>query len=104
MTCVRAREFLEREKVAVTAEVNASRNPQGRKDALALAARAKRLVAAKGTRITELDLSASPAPSEILALMLGPTGNLRAPTMVVGDTLYVGFPKGGFPELAGKPR
>jgi len=31
--------------------------------------------------------------------MLGPTGNLRAPTIRVGDTLYVGFPKEGFEGL-----
>ena len=29
-------------------------------------------------------------------MMLGPTGNLRAPTMKVGDTLYIGFPREGF--------
>ncbi len=96
MTCGRAREFLEREKIAVAEQVNANRDPQGKKDALALAARAKKLIVAKGTRITELDMRTKPSPREILALMLGPTGNLRAPTMRVGDTLYVGFPKGGF--------
>lgn len=96
MTCGRAREFLEREKIAVAEQVSANRTPQGKKDALALAARAKKLIVAKGTRITELDLRTKPSPREILALMLGPTGNLRAPTMRVGDTLYVGFPKGGF--------
>jgi len=100
MTCGRAREFLEREKVEVATEVSASKNPQGRKEALALAAGAKRLVAAKGTRVTELDLTTRPPQADILALMLGPTGNLRAPTLVVGDTLYVGFPKEGFADLA----
>ena len=85
----------------VDTQVNASKEPQGRREALALAARARRIVAAKGTKITELDLRAKPSDAEVLALMLGPTGNLRAPTMVVGDTLYVGFPKEGFPELAG---
>lgn len=80
-------------------EVSASRRPQGRREALALAAKARRLVAARGTKVATLDLSARPAASEILALMLGPTGNLRAPTMLAGDTLYVGFPKEGFPGL-----
>ena len=101
MTCVRAREFLEREEVKVETQVNASKAPQGRREALVLAARARRIVAAKGTKISELDLRAKPSEADVLALMLGPTGNLRAPTMVVGDTLYVGFPKEGFPELAG---
>jgi arsenate reductase-like glutaredoxin family protein len=87
--------------VKVETQVNASKSPQGRREALALAARARRIVAARGTKISELDLRTKPPEAEVLALMLGPTGNLRAPTMVVGDTLYVGFPKEGFPELAG---
>ena len=47
----------------------------------------------------ELDLKAKPKDADILALMLGPTGNLRAPTFRVGKTLYVGFPREGFPGL-----
>ncbi len=76
--------------------MTAGKSKAGPAEAMALAKTAKRLVAAKGTKVTELDLTASPARREILALMLGPTGNLRAPTMKVGTTLYVGFPKGGF--------
>ena len=71
----------------------------GRKEALALAREAKRLVAAKGSKVVEIDLRTGVPESEILALMLGPTGNLRAPTLRVGDTLYVGFPKEGFSTL-----
>lgn len=99
MTCGRAREFLERRKFEVVEQVLANKTPQGRKEALALARRAKRLVAAKGARMAELDLTKKPSDQEILALMLGPTGNLRAPTLKVGDTLFVGFPKEGFEAL-----
>lgn len=80
-------------------EVSASKARQGRKEALALARQSRWLVVAKGTNLTELDMSRRPGDSEVLALILGPTGNLRAPTMKVGDTLYVGFPKGGFEGL-----
>ncbi len=31
------------------------------------------------------------APDEIVEAVLGPTGNLRAPALVVGDTLLVGW-------------
>lgn len=48
----------------------------------------------------ELDLREKPKDADILALMLGPKGNLRAPTIRVGRTLYVGFPREGFPGLA----
>ena len=100
MTCVRAREFLERRKARVLTETSAARDRQGRSEALALAASAKRLVAAKGSSLVELDLTRRPPAAEILALMLGPTGNLRAPTLRIGSTLYVGFPKGGFADFA----
>ena len=33
--------------------------------------------------------------------LLGATGNLRAPTMIVGDRVFVGFPKDGFEEFEG---
>jgi arsenate reductase-like glutaredoxin family protein len=70
------------------------------KDALRLAQTADRLVATKGAKVTELDLRQKPKKDEILALMLGPTGGLRAPTLIVGKTIYVGFPKdGGFDGL-----
>ena len=39
-----------------------------------------------------MDLKKSrPGKAELLALLLGPTGGLRAPTLRVGRTLLVGF-------------
>jgi arsenate reductase-like glutaredoxin family protein len=40
-------------------------------------------------------------PEEALALMLGPTGNLRAPTLRKGKTLIVGFDETTYRELLG---
>ncbi len=49
---------------------------------------AHRLIAAKGKKVTTIDLRTAPPADEILAgLMLGPTGNLRAPIMRVGQTI-----------------
>ncbi len=83
----------------VGAETNSRKEPKGRREALEMARQASRLVAAKGTTVRELDLASKPHEAEILALMLGPTGNLRAPTFVAGGTLYVGFPREGFESL-----
>src|SRR5262245_17635431 len=99
MTCGRAREFLERGKFQVSEEISASKKKLGRKEALALARSARRIVAGKGTKLTEIDLKSNPSDAALLEVMLGPTGNLRAPVMRVGDTLYVGFPKEGFAGL-----
>jgi len=52
----------------------------------------KRLVAARGGKIAEFDLgNGRPDDDTLVAHLLGPTGNLRAPTARVGDTLLVGF-------------
>ncbi len=49
-------------------------------------------MAARGKKIVTLDLKANrPADDEILALLIGPTGNLKAPTARVGKTMLVGF-------------
>ena len=79
--------------------INSRVDTQGRKEALALARQATKLLSARGAKLSELDLSKKPKDAEILAMMLGPTGNLRAPTIVKGKTIYVGFPSGGFPGL-----
>lgn len=51
-----------------------------------------KLVVAKGKKFTEIDLKQDRPDDETLAkLMLGPTGNLRAPTMKVGKSILVGF-------------
>jgi arsenate reductase-like glutaredoxin family protein len=70
--------------------VDSNKVKQGREAALALARKARRLVAARGKKTVVLDVTASDDET-LLGHLLGPTGNLRAPTIVVGDTLVVGF-------------
>jgi len=82
---------LETHDVEVLDTVPASRK-LGISDAVALVENADRLVVAKGKRLTELDLNMEPPTEDVVTrLMLGPTGNLRAPTLRVGRTLIVGF-------------
>lgn len=46
----------------------------------------------KGAKIAVFDLATSrPSDAELLELMLGSTGNLRAPVVVRGGTVLVGF-------------
>jgi len=74
----------------------------GRADAIALAHAAQRLIAAKGKKITDIDLQTAPPGDDTLAaLMLGPTGNLRAPIMRVGQTLLVGYNDQAFTAVFG---
>lgn len=62
----------------------------GRDDALALAKTCDTLIVAKGKKVTTFEVSGSPG-DEMVDAMLGPTGNLRAPTVRSGRTLLVGF-------------
>ncbi len=69
----------------------------GYDDAASLAAAAKHLIVAKGRKIT----ATSPVDAkdaDLVATMLGPTGNLRAPTLRVGDTVVVGFSEEAYSE------
>ena len=63
---------------------------------------AHRLIAAKGKKVTTIDLRTAPPADEVLAgLMLGPTGNLRAPIMRVGQTIVVGYNDQAFIDVFG---
>ena len=91
-SCLRARTFLEKHEVVVADTTDANKTRKGRADAIALAKTVSRLVVAKGKKIVDVDLKKqTPSDDEIVALLLGPTGNLRAPTIRKGKTLYVGF-------------
>lgn len=53
---------------------------------------AEELYASRGKKIHHLDLKNEPASEEeVLKLVLGPTGNLRAPALKSGKTLIIGF-------------
>ena len=41
----------------------------------------------------------APTEEELLKVVLGPTGNLRAPTLVVGKKLIVGFNEEMYDEV-----
>lgn len=75
----------------------------GLKDGLTLLAGARTLVACKGKRVERFDLRHGLPDSDTLArVLLGPTGNLRAPTLRVGKTVIVGYDETTYQEfLAG---
>lgn len=100
MTCARTQEFLAKNQIATSQQVDAKKNKKGPDDALALASNADTLYATKGKKVIRLDLKKDkPSKEELLALMIGPSGNLRAPTIVKGKTLFVGFDEQTFTEL-----
>jgi hypothetical protein len=76
--------------VAETVDATKVRYNEGA--ALALLDDIDTLIAARGKRVETFDLKAArPDDATLLARLMGPTGNLRAPTARVGRTLVVGF-------------
>jgi hypothetical protein len=71
---------------------------------LQLLAGLDRLVAMRGKKVEVFDLTPEPPDAEtLLARLLGPTGNLRAPTARVGRTLLVGFNEEAYRQALGAP-
>jgi len=80
---------LEAGHIEATERVPASRKLQAA-DARALLKSATTLRVAKGKKIREFTV-ADKVSKDAVDAMLGPTGNLRAPTARVGKTILVGF-------------
>lgn len=79
-------------EIEVKEIVNAKKERLGAKEALDLTTSIKDLYVSKGKKVLHIDLSEQkPDAKELEKLMLGPTGNLRAPTIKSGKTLIVGF-------------
>ena len=72
----------------------------GKKDAAELAKAASKVIVAKGKKVTEFK-PAGKAGSDVVEAMLGPTGNLRAPTLRSGKTVIVGFNEDVFADKLG---
>lgn len=80
---------MEANEIPIKETVPASRKLQA-VDSRELLKSASRLIALKGKKVSEFKVAKS-VPAEAVAAMLGPTGNLRAPTIRKGKTLIVGF-------------
>jgi arsenate reductase-like glutaredoxin family protein len=92
MTCKNAQEFLESVGGSAAEVVDAKKVRMGPAEALELARTMDRVIAARGKKVVTVDVKTEkPADDELLAVLLGPSGNLRAPAAVVGKTLVVGF-------------
>ena len=76
---------------------DASKERKGRDEALALAKSAGRVVVGRGKKVITFDMGKAPPDDDTLAAhLLGPTGNLKAPTLRRGDTLVVGFSEAAY--------
>ena len=72
------------------------------RDALALVREVNEIYSAKGKKVTHVNLrKEQPTREALKKLLLGPTGNLRAPTLRKGKILIVGFDQETYQRLFG---
>lgn len=76
----------------VKEQVDAKKDRIGPAEAVKLARSVERLYVAKGKKVVSFDLKKDkPTDADLKKVLLGPSGNLRAPTFRKGNELYVGF-------------
>lgn len=80
---------MDAKKVAISEEVPASRKLSAA-EAKGIAEESSKVYVAKGKKVEVFDMKSAKI-SEVVEKMLGPTGNLRAPTLRSGKTTLVGF-------------
>lgn len=78
-----ARSIEIKETVLASKKLNAAHCPE-------VTEKASKLIAMRGKKVETFDLKEGLSDAAIAA-MLGPTGNLRAPTLKVGKTVLVGY-------------
>lgn len=91
--------MLDAKKVQIKEEIPASRK-LGASDAKDIAKGSSKVYVAKGKKLDVFDMKTA-AVAEVAEKMLGPTGNLRAPTLRVGKTTIVGFSEDALDSVLG---
>jgi len=91
---------METKKLTAQEIVPASRK-LGREDAKKLASTAKKITVAKGKKVMSFTGGGN-VSDEAIDGMLGPTGNLRAPTLVSGSQILVGYNEDVYAEILSK--
>ena len=102
MSCQKAQGFLESGPWGVGETTDAKKVKKGREEALALARSAEKVVVGRGKKVVTFDMKNAPPDDDTLAAhLLGPTGNLKAPTLRLGNTLVVGFSEDAYRAVLG---
>ncbi len=79
--------------------MDAKKQAIDRAGAIVLAREAATVYATKGKKVLRLDMKTNPSDDEIAGLVVGPSGNLRAPALLLGKTLLVGFDEATYAKL-----
>ncbi len=88
---MRADEFLAARRIAVRETADARKERFAKDDLRELFKDARRVIAIKAKKRLEFDLAREVDLDALAEAVIGPTGGLRAPTLMVGDAVLVGF-------------
>jgi arsenate reductase-like glutaredoxin family protein len=101
-TCKKADGYMLGAGTTVKETVDAAKNRFSKDDILKLLGTVDRVIAMRGKKVNVLDLRKDKPDEETLfAQLIGPTGNLRAPTARVGKTLLVGLNEDAYKQVLG---
>ena len=89
---------MEARNINIKEKIPASRKLQA-SDAESLLKQASSMTVAKGKKVSQF--KGGKKDAEAIAAMLGSTGNLRAPAVVVGKKLLIGFNEDAYTEVFG---
>jgi arsenate reductase-like glutaredoxin family protein len=102
VSCGRAQEFLAKTGATIAEQVDAKKKVLKLADAMSLLKGADHLYAAKGKKVVHFDLKKDkPSEADLAAVLLGPTGNLRAPALKKGRTVLIGFDEATYRAVFG---
>lgn len=80
--------------------MNATKEKYGLEKAKSLLKNVHKIYSARGKKVTCVDLKKESVDDATLAkLLIGPSGNLRAPTLKIGKNLMVGFHEETYADL-----
>ena len=89
-SCKKAQEFLEQEQIAIEEVLDARKNRIEVQQAWEIVKDAKHISVAKGKKVVHFP-QVTDEKEDILKRLMGPSGNLRAPTLRVNNQFIVGF-------------
>lgn len=91
MSCKRSDEFIGKHDSAIRETIDAKKTRFGPEDLDEVFAKGTKVVVARGKKVLEFKPSDEEQREAMTKVVIGPSGNLRAPTARVGKTFLVGF-------------
>ncbi|MFH2093993.1 MAG: ArsC family (seleno)protein [Pseudomonadota bacterium] len=90
MSCKKAQQFFEHKKIIIANKTDARKERIDADQAWVILSEGKQVYIGKGKKNLQFEPTQK-NKEEILKAAMGPSGNLRAPTLKIKGNLYVGF-------------